>query len=50
MPRNLLVIAIVLIILFAAFDRGQRVHYSYPGGLGAVLVLILVLGLIFGWF
>jgi hypothetical protein len=49
MPR-ILVILIVLVVLFGAFDRGQRLHYAYPGGAVGLLVLILVLGLLFGWF
>lgn len=49
MPR-ILVIVLVLIVIFAAFDRGQRLHYSYPGGAFGLVLLILIVGYFLGWF
>lgn len=50
MPRSALFILIVIVILFAAFDRGARVPVVYPGGVLGLLIVILLLGWLLQWF
>jgi hypothetical protein len=49
-PRDLLIVVLVLVVLFGVLDRGARVAPVYPGSVAGLIVLIIVVAWLFGWF